>query len=101
MLFDSLTQWLVHTGQHADDNMSLDFLLELDVPPPNAMIHPSQEGRSMRLADMMRGVAEQIEQVKPRAVLVYGDTDSTLAGALGRTIDKKHLSITTQGSRYC
>jgi len=77
-----LTQWLVHTGQHADDNMSLDFLLELDVPPPNAMIHPSQEGRSMRLADMMRGVAEQIEQVKPRAVLVYGDTDSTLAGAL-------------------
>jgi len=77
-----LTQWLVHTGQHPDDHMGMDFLVELDVPPPDARISPSQQGRSLRLADMIRGVAEQIEQVRPKAVLVYGDTDSTLAGAL-------------------
>ena len=77
-----LTQSLVHTGQHADDHMGMDFLIELGVPAPDARISPSQEGRSKRLSDMIRGVAEQIERVKPRAVLVYGDTDSTLAGAL-------------------
>ena len=77
-----LTQWLVHTGQHADDHMSMDFLVELGVPAPDARISPAQSGRSERLSDMIRGVAEQIERVKPRAVLVYGDTDSTMAGAL-------------------
>ena len=77
-----LSQWLVHTGQHSDDHMGLDFLVELGVPAPDARINPAQSGRSARLSDMISGVAQQIDQVKPRAVLVYGDTDSTLAGAL-------------------
>ena len=77
-----LTQWLVHTGQHADDDMGLDFLSELGVPPPDARLFPSHAGRSERMADMIAGVAEEIQRVKPRAVVVYGDTDSTLAGAL-------------------
>lgn len=77
-----LTQWLVHTGQHADDDMGLDFLSELGVPPPDARLFPSHAGRSQRMADMIAGVAEEIQRVQPKAVLVYGDTDSTLAGAL-------------------
>ncbi len=75
-------QWLVHAGQHVDDDMGLDFLSELHVPMPDARIRPSQSGRSQRLSDMMLGVAEQIESVNPSAVVVYGDTDATLAGAL-------------------
>lgn len=76
------TQYLVHTGQHPDDGMGLDFLIELGVPPPDARLRPSHQGRSRRMADMMVGITEEIERVRPKAVLVYGDTDSTLAGAL-------------------
>lgn len=75
-------QWLVHAGQHPDDHMGMDFLTELGVPPPDARLHPSQVSRSHRLADMLTGLAEQIDQVRPAAVVVYGDTDATVAGAL-------------------
>lgn len=76
------SEWKVHAGQHPDDEMGSDFLAELGVPPPQARIYPDQSGRTARLADMMRGIAEQIQSVSPRVVLVYGDTDATLAGAL-------------------
>jgi len=75
-------QWLVHAGQHPDDHMGTDFLTELGVPPPNARLRPSQASRTHRLADMLAGLAEQIDQVGPAAVVVYGDTDATVAGAL-------------------
>ncbi len=75
-------QWLLHAGQHADDDMGLDFLSELGVPMPDARVRPAQSGRSQRLADMMLGVTHEIQRVQPTAVLVYGDTDATLAGAL-------------------
>lgn len=75
-------QWLLHAGQHADDDMGLDFLSELGVPMPDARVYPAQSGRSQRLADMMLGVTQEIQRVQPTAVLVYGDTDATLAGAL-------------------
>ncbi len=75
-------QWLVHAGQHMDDGMGQDFLAELKVPMPDARLHPSQSGRTPRLADMMVGLAKQMDEVRPNAVMVYGDTDATLAGAL-------------------
>lgn len=75
-------QWLVHAGQHMDDGMGLDFLSELEVPMPDARLYPSQSGRTPRLADMMVGLTKQMDEVKPHAVMVYGDTDATLAGAL-------------------
>lgn len=77
-----MTQHLVHSGQHPDDGMGLDFLVELGVPPPDVRIKPAQENRTTRMADMMRGIADEIVRRRPRAVIVYGDTDSTLAGAL-------------------
>lgn len=76
------SQWLVHTGQHPDDGMGKDFLTELGVAEPDARLHPAQSSRSARLADMLGGIAQEIERVQPAAVIVYGDTDSTLAGAL-------------------
>lgn len=75
-------QWLVHAGQHPDDGMGLDFLAEMGVSMPDARLHPNQQDRTRRLADMMSGIASEIEKTSPRAVIVYGDTDSTLAGAL-------------------
>ena len=76
------SEWLVHAGQHCDDEMGSSFLAELDVAAPHARLNPDQSGRTARLADMMRGIADQIQSVSPKAVLVYGDTDATLAGAL-------------------
>lgn len=76
------TECLLHAGQHADDHMGSDFLSELGVSAPHIRLHPSQENRTARMADMMAGIADQIQQRKPAAVLVYGDTDATLAGAM-------------------
>jgi len=79
---EGLTQYLLHSGQHADAEMGLDLLEELGVPGPDIVLSPRQENRSMRMADMLNGVADQIRRVNPAMVVVYGDTDSTLAGAL-------------------
>lgn len=73
---------LVHTGQHFDSNMSEVFFTELDMPEPtyNLEIHGGNHG------EMTGRMLVDIEQVllaeQPSAVLVYGDTNSTLAGAL-------------------
>lgn len=77
-----ISQHLVHTGQHPDSIMGLNFLEELQVGEPDAMLQPRQDSRSFRLSDMLMGISTEIDRVRPKAVLVYGDTDSTLAGAL-------------------
>jgi UDP-GlcNAc3NAcA epimerase len=77
-----LSEVLVHTGQHFDDAMSALFFTELSIPPPayNLGINSLSQGA------MTGRMLEQLEQVmlteKPRTVLVYGDTNSTAAGAL-------------------
>lgn len=77
-----LTEILLHTGQHFDANMSDVFFEELGLPAPKHHLgigggsHAENTGRSMQ------GIEQVILAEKPDAVLVYGDTDSTLAGAL-------------------
>ena len=77
-----MDQWLVHAGQHPDDHMGSAFLAELGVGAPDARLHPAQTSRSKRMSDMLAGLSEEMARVAPAAVLVYGDTDATLAGAL-------------------
>jgi UDP-N-acetylglucosamine 2-epimerase (non-hydrolysing)/UDP-GlcNAc3NAcA epimerase len=73
---------LVHTGQHHDDELSRIFLEELDVPSPERELgihggtNTSQTGRMLEALDPL------LEAEAPDAVLVYGDTNSTLAGGL-------------------
>lgn len=77
-----LQETIVHTGQHFDDNMSTIFFDDLNIPRPKFNLgvgggtHASNTGR------MMEGIEALIIDEKPDFVLVYGDTDSTLAGAL-------------------
>jgi UDP-GlcNAc3NAcA epimerase len=82
---------LIHTGQHFDENMSRIFFDELQIPQPDyhlgihSLRHGAMTGR------MIEAIESVLLQEKPDCVLVYGDTNSTLAGALAAK--KLHLAV--------
>jgi len=73
---------LVHTGQHYDDEMSAVFFVELGVPPPARELRLGTGSNTEQTARMLSALAPLLEQERPDCVLVYGDTNSTLAGGL-------------------
>ena len=87
----SVHEVIIHTGQHFDANMSQVFFDEMVIPSPdynleiNSLSHGAMTGR------MMEKIEEIIIKEKPDYVLVYGDTNSTLAGAL--TASKLHIPV--------
>ncbi|QWG14892.1 UDP-N-acetylglucosamine 2-epimerase (non-hydrolyzing) [Bradyrhizobium sediminis] len=82
---------LIHTGQHHDDNMSKVFFDELDIPDPRHHLGISG-GRHGEMTGRMLGAIEaKLIEEKPDWVLIYGDTNSTLAGALAAV--KLHIPL--------
>jgi len=79
---EKLKEIIVHTGQHYDAKMSGDFFEELNIPAPNYQLSISGTLQGAQTGDMMREIELVLVKEKPDAVLVYGDTNSTLAGAL-------------------
>ena len=77
-----LTEFLVHTGQHFDENMSEIFFEQMGMAKPDANLGISGGSHAEMTSGMLVRLERLIIQVKPQAVLVYGDTNSTLAGAL-------------------
>lgn len=73
---------IVHTGQHFDENMSDIFFQELSIPKPAYNLNINGLSHGAMTGQMLAGVEEIIQKEKPEYVLVYGDTNSTLAGAL-------------------
>lgn len=73
---------LIHTGQHFDDNMSAIFFHELGMNPPTADLGISGGSHGAMTGRMLAAVEEVLLETEPDGVLVYGDTNSTLAGAL-------------------
>ncbi len=73
---------LVHTGQHFDDNMSAVFFREMGIPQPDYNLGVSGGSHGQMTARMLTGIEEILEKETPDALLVYGDTNSTLAAAL-------------------
>ncbi|MFC7205409.1 non-hydrolyzing UDP-N-acetylglucosamine 2-epimerase [Haloferax namakaokahaiae] len=73
---------LVHTGQHYDESMSGVFFDELDIPKPDYNLGVGSGPHALQTAEMMQKLDAVMEDEDPDIVLVYGDTNSTLAGAL-------------------
>lgn len=75
-------QVLLHTGQHYDDAMSKVFFDELDLPAPDINLEVGSGSHGAQTARMLEGIERVISEARPDWVIVYGDTNSTLAGAL-------------------
>jgi UDP-GlcNAc3NAcA epimerase len=88
---EGIEEILLHTGQHFDANMSDIFLEQLGIPRPDIQldIHGGNQGEMM--GRMLAKIEEAIMLHKPDRVLVYGDTNSTLAGALAAA--KLHVPV--------
>ncbi|MBW8050862.1 MAG: UDP-N-acetylglucosamine 2-epimerase (non-hydrolyzing) [Cytophagales bacterium] len=73
---------IVHTGQHYDKNMSKVFFDELHIPRPNYNLNIGSASHGKQTAIMMAGIEDIIKKEKPDCMVLYGDTNSTLAGAI-------------------
>jgi UDP-N-acetylglucosamine 2-epimerase len=90
---------LVHTGQHYDDELSTIFVEELGVPRPDRELGLGGGTNSEQTARMLGALGRLMRDERPDAVLVYGDTNSTLAGALAAAQARVPLAHVEAGMR--
>src|SRR3954452_20879731 len=82
---------IVHTGQHYDDELSRIFFEELGVPAPARELHVGDGSPTSQTSRMLASLEPLLEELAPDMVLVYGDTNSTLAGALAA--GQRHVPV--------
>ena len=88
---DRIQEVIVHTGQHYDDNMSQVFFDELQIPRPDYNLHVGSASHGVQTARMTEGIEAILIKEQPDFVVLYGDTNSTLAGAVAAA--KIHVPI--------
>lgn len=82
-LTEGVEEILLHTGQHYDNNMSDIFFEELEISKPDINLDIGSSSHGQQTAQMLIGIEKALIEHKPSCVLVYGDTNSTIAGTLG------------------
>ena len=80
--FDSIKEIIVHTGQHYDANMSDIFFDEMQIPKPNYFLGIGGKTHGAMTGQMMEKIEEIAFSAKPDMIMVYGDQNASLAGAL-------------------
>lgn len=90
-LISGVREILVHTGQHFDQNMSEVFFDELEIPKPDFNLGIGGGSHGQNTGRMIEGIEKVLLKEKADYVLVFGDTDSTLAGALATV--KLHIPV--------
>ncbi len=88
---DDIQEVIVHTGQHYDANMSDIFFDEMEIPKPDYFLDINGLNHGAMTGQMLLKIEEVILKEKPDWVMVYGDTNSTLAGALAAS--KLHVRV--------
>jgi UDP-N-acetylglucosamine 2-epimerase len=84
-------EFLLHTGQHYDDAMSDLFFRQLGIPEPDRNLGVGSGSHGAQTGAMLAGIEQCAQEVQPGWVLIYGDTNSTLAGAL--VAAKLHIPV--------
>ncbi len=87
----SIDEIILHTGQHFDDNMSQVFFDQLNIPKPKYNLEIAKGSHGAMTGRMLEAIEEVILKENPDRLLVYGDTNSTLAGALAAA--KLHVPV--------
>lgn len=86
-----IDELVLHTGQHFDENMSDIFFGQLKIPRPTIQLEIRGRSHAQMTGQMLADIEAEIVEKKPELVLVYGDTNSTLAGALAAA--KLHVPV--------
>jgi UDP-GlcNAc3NAcA epimerase len=86
-----IQELIVHTGQHYDENMSEVFFTELGIPKPYYNLNVGSSSHAVQTAAIMQGIESIIQDENPHGVIIYGDTNSTIAAALAAV--KIHIPI--------
>jgi UDP-GlcNAc3NAcA epimerase len=86
-----IREFILHTGQHYDENMSQVFFDELHIPRPDYQLNVGSASHGEQTARMIIGIEEKLRQLNPDFLVLYGDTNSTLAGAIAAA--KVHVPI--------
>lgn len=88
---DKIKEIIIHTGQHYDTNMSEVFFSEMGIPSPDVNLSIGSGSHGKQTASMIEGIENELVKEKPNCLVVYGDTNSTLAAAVAAV--KIHVPV--------